>query len=212
MERRVSIIEVSGMVCNAIHMAMHNVELSDKEKSEIEQVKQYIESRKSVKIHFFATEYRYSRKNSKDKDTPEAILTSLVDFWKRKISFVNTIGAYVLVTKCDKILNVGKICSDSLLPTRDNNTTPRHAYEYVKEHLPSFWIHLKEVCNERHIRNVRTVSFSVGEVFAQDLCRFDGRDAEKVINLIVSTASRPNLFVLLWERLYKKSKKEPAYL
>lgn len=207
----VSVIEVSGKVCNAIHKAKCGIELSDKEKREIEQVKRFVEKRSSTKIHFITAEYNYTRENFQDMNAQESILISIVDFLDRERFFKDTVCVYVLVTKCDKIPNADVIFSDPLLSSRDD-TTPRRAYEYVREYLPNFWLRLSQICKRKHIRNVRTVSFSVGKVFAQDLCRFDGRDAEKVIKLIESTVSRPNIFVLLWERLFKKSKMEQEYL
>lgn len=210
-EPLVSVIEVPGTVCNAIHKAKYKIELSDKEKSEIEQVKRLVKKRSSSKIHFITAEYNFTRENSQDMNVQESILTSIVDFLDREGFFKDTVGVYVLVTKCDKIPNADVIFSDSLLFSRDD-TTPRRAYEYVREYLPNFWLRLNKICKWKHIRNVRIVSFSAGKVFAQDLCRFDGRDAEKVIKLIESIVSRPNIFVLLWERLFKKSKMEQEYM
>ena len=62
---------------------------------------------------------------------------------------------------------------------------PRMAYEYVQTQLGSFWQNLNIACKKAGISEPSTLSFSIGDVFAQNLCKYDGTDTTKIIKKIL---------------------------
>ena len=100
----------------------------------------------------------------------------MIQFLKEKKVFTKTtVGVYVLVTKCDRM-------------NCERSERPRLANEYVKSELASFWNTLERTCKDAAIKDLKTLSFSVGEVFAQNLCIFDAEDTNKVIEkLLIKT-------------------------
>ena len=77
------------------------------------------------------------------------------------------------MTKCDKIS-----------PNPDER--PELAFNYVKNKLPSFWKVLNETCKKAGISSPVVLAFSVGQVLAQDLCRFDGSETNKIIDKLLA--------------------------
>ena len=77
----------------------------------------------------------------------------------------------MLVTKCDKIP-----CA--------REERPRLAYEFVQQELGEFWGPLQRICQRNGVADLKVLSYSVGDVFAQKLCKFDPSDTEKVLEKI----------------------------
>lgn len=91
----------------------------------------------------------------------------------------STVGVYVLVTKCDMI----KCAPDDRSKEAYRS---EEAYKYVCEELPSFWNTLQDTCKSAGVGDLKVLSFSVGDVFAQNLCWFDGADTDKVIDKLLT--------------------------
>ncbi len=63
----------------------------------------------------------------------------------------------------------------------DKEDRPEKAEEYFDEYFPSFKTNLEEVCKDSFIGDFCGITFSIGEVYAQQICKFDGEDTEKLL-------------------------------
>ena len=101
-------------------------------------------------------------------------LSQMVSYLEEKQVFKkSTVGVYVLVTKCDMI-------------PAPREERPRLAFEYLQRELSAFWGTLERACTRTGVADLRVLSYSVGDVFAQKLCRFDPLDTEKVIEKLIT--------------------------
>lgn len=100
-------------------------------------------------------------------------LDDMVGFLKENNIFRrSTVGVYLLVTKCDMIPG-------------PREGRPKAAFDYITSSMPSFWNTLQDACRNAGVRDLSVLSYSVGDVFAQKLCRFDPQDTEKVIRRLM---------------------------
>lgn len=52
--------------------------------------------------------------------------------------------------------------------------------------MPSFWTNLEDTCKKANVGDLKVLSFSVGDVFAKNLCKFDATDTTKVIEKLIT--------------------------
>lgn len=166
---KLSLIDLAGELFRSVYFKQNNLFLSDQEKEVLDTAMNYLSDTRNNKIHFFVVEYGaqdrewYGRRMVDYLDNMSMYLKSHGIFRK------STVGVYVLVTKCDMI----KCVPDD---------RSKEAYKYVCEELPSFWNTLQDTCKSAGVGDLKVLSFSVGDVFAQNLCWFDGADTDKVID------------------------------
>lgn len=132
----------------------------------------YLKNRNSPKIHFFIFEYGSHDKTVEIEqqqvaipDCLQALMTVLKDL---KVFSKSTVGIYLLMTKADR------------LPC-DKEYRPEMAAEYFDEHFLAFKANLEEICNKSYIGDFCGITFSIGDVYAQQICKFDGEDTEKLL-------------------------------
>ena len=135
----------------------------------------YLKDRRNNKIHFFVVEYGAHDKKWEKLRMVDYLDTMMRFLTNEKVFKKSTVGVYVLVTKCD------------MIPCNYEDR-PKMAYDYVTQELPSFWNSLQRNCNNAGIKDLKVLSYSVGDVFAQNLCKFDNQDTNKVIEkLLINT-------------------------
>ena len=170
---RITLIDFSGELFRSAYFKQHNLFLPQEKEDSLKLAMNYLKDQRNNKIHFFVVEY-----GAQEKKWEELLmvnyLDNLVGFLKEENIFrKSTVGVYVLVTKCDMI--------DCVPEER-----PKKAFEYVTQELPSFWNTLQTTCEKYGVGDLRVLSFSVGDVFAQNLCKYDNKDTDKVIDKLIT--------------------------
>ena len=173
-EHELTLIDLAGEVFRAMYEKQAGLIVSDEDT--VNTTMNYVLDQSNEKIHFFVVEYgkHYSNWHGVRMDNYlDACANFLV---KNKILRKSTNAVYILVTKTDQIQ-----CSPE--------DRPRLAYEYIKEYYPSFYNGLELACQQAGIGDFKVISFSMGDVFAQQLCLFDDSCAWKIINKLLLKTS-----------------------
>lgn len=179
---KVTFIDLAGELFRSVYFQRQRLFLSDDRKRTLDTVLDYLSDETNKKIHFFVVEYGAQEKKW-DGLKMVNYLDEMITFLKdEKVFRKSTDGVYILVTKCD------------MIPC-EREERPRLAAEYIKQYLPSFWNTLKITCEQAGVKDVKILSYSVGDVFARNLCIFDSSDTDKVITKILEkTKPRGGLF------------------
>lgn len=166
-------VDFSGDVACSVYKSHAGLGVSPDDVANV--VMSYALSQINKKIHFFVVEYgkQYSEWNGVRMDNH---LEACANYIMKDVSFRKmTKAVYVLVTKVD-LIN----CSQA--------ERVQKAYEYVREYYPSFFNILELACQQAEIEEFDIVPFTVGDVFAQQLCLFDDTCANDVIQrLLINT-------------------------
>lgn len=201
-------IEVTSNVNAAIFKQQNGMALYEEERNQLDLISSYLKNSHNNKIHIFALEYGAA--HSKARELTEYfvyqsdILVSIAQFLEQCDFEKSTVGVYGLVTKSDLI--------DAKYDT-PRSERPRLAHEYVTQELRAFWQIINSACQRANIKDVKTISFSIGEIFAQTLCMYDRTDAQKVIKYIMSLlGKRGNILIRLKEKLFSKKQPTDNYL
>lgn len=136
------------------------------------------------KIHFFIVAYGEERKTWEDNDIymSDFLNTTIAYLNEKKVIERNTVGVYVLVTKCD------------LMPCATEKRK-EFAEKYVKEKMPDFYQNIIEICRNAGVQDFEIIPFSIGSVFAKKLGRFNADNTDEVLNkLIMKTPSEKGRF------------------
>lgn len=169
---RMTFIDLAGEIFRAIFFDLNKMFLSEQHQQTLNLVKGYLNDNRNPKIHFFVVEY-----GAEDK-TWEGIymkdyLSTCSRFIKDNKILKNSNGVYILVTKCDKIG-----CSDDEIVDQ--------AELYVKDKLPAFYNNLDKSCQKFGISDFQVIPFSIGEVFANQLCNYDDSFIDDVIEVLLA--------------------------
>ena len=169
---KVTLIDLAGELFRSVYFYRQNLFISEDRMNTLRTVLRYLKDQRNNKIHFFVVEYGAEDKKW-DGLKMVNYLDEMISFLKKeKVFRKSTVGVYILVTKCDTI-------------PCEKGDRARLAYEYIENHLPSFWNTLQTTCAQAGVKDVKVLSFSVGDVFAQNLCVFDGSDTDKIIRRIM---------------------------
>lgn len=172
-QHQLTLIDLAGELFRSVYKIENDLFVPDEDKQVLDKAISYLKDRRNDKIHFFVVEYDAHDKKW-DGLNMSNYLSHMIQYLKNKKVFTkSTVGVYVLVTKCDKMK-----CA-----VEDR---PLEAFNYVQRNLASFWNTLELTCKESAIKDLKTLSFSIGDVFAQQLCDYDGRDTEKVIDKLLT--------------------------
>jgi len=190
-KHKVTFIDLAGEMVTGIYKLQNGIALLESEQETVNQIMSYLDNPHNNKIHFFVLEYGAANREVKELSGMGYmgvyqidVLTSIAQFLDQKGGLrKSTVGVYGLVTKSDKI--------DTELGTKPDER-PKLAHEYVESDLTAFWRAIKIACDRANVKDVKTISFSIGDVFAQNLCVFDGSDSKKIINrLLLKTPVEP---------------------
>ncbi len=174
----ITFVDLAGELFRHVYYIRHGLPVDDEADESINTVSNYLKDRRNKKIHFFVVEYGA---HSKEWDGLRMVnyLDNMIGYLQsEKILTKSTVGVYILVTKCDKI-------------NCDKDERPKEAYNYIRNYLPSFYNTLERTCEKSGIKDLKVMSFSIGDVFAQKLCKFESNDTDKIIEkLILNTHPR----------------------
>lgn len=172
-----NIVDLAGELFKSMKYKLDNPEkyksLSEPKKQALESTLRYLED-DNKKIHFFIVAY------GEEKKQWDGEKIFMADFLNRTLGYLaehkcmnkTTNGVYVLVTKCDKIpCPVEKRAEE--------------AEKYVKEKLPDFYQNIMMICEQSGVRDPEIIPFSVGEVFAQVLGKFEPSNTNIVLNKLL---------------------------
>lgn len=193
----VTFIDLAGEVVTGIYKYQNNIPLLDSEQSIIEQVLSYLQNPYNNKIHFFILEYGSASKFVKELESigylgvlQGDVLTSIAQFLDNTGSLrKSTVGVYGLVTKSDLI----DVCMGTSPTER-----PKLAREYVQQSLAAFWKAISLACKKANVKDVKTISFSIGDVFARNLCVFDGSDSMKIVDRLLQKTPAESKGLFSW--------------
>lgn len=171
-EHRVTLIDMAGELFRSAYFKQHGLFLQAQAEQTLATALSYLNDKSNKKIHFFVVEYGAHDRVWDGLRMGDYLDNMVLYLRDEKVFSKSTDGVYVLVTKCDQIP-----CSPE--------DRPHMAYEYVQTHLLAFWNTLSETCRKAGIRDLGVIAFSVGSVFAQNLCEFDTSDTEKVIKKLI---------------------------
>ena len=172
-QHKLTLIDLAGELFRSVYLHNNHIQLEESRCQVLEKAMSYLKNKKNNKIHFFVVEYGAHEKKW-DGLNMSNYLSCMIQYLKNEKVFTkSTVGVYVLVTKCDKM--------DCAKEDR-----PRLAHEYVKQEFAAFWNTLEMTCKKAAIKDLKTLAFSIGDVFAQQLCVYDGEDTNKVIDKLLT--------------------------
>ena len=172
-QHKLTLIDLAGELFRSVYLHNNHLQVDDSNCQVLEKAMSYLKNRKNNKIHFFVVEYGAHEKKWEGLNMSN-YLSCMIQYLKNEKVFTkSTVGVYVLVTKCDKM--------DCAKEDR-----PRLAHEYVKQEFAAFWNTLEMTCKNAAIKDLKTLAFSIGDVFAQQLCVYDGEDTNKVIDKLLT--------------------------
>lgn len=180
--RSVSLIELSGEIFKCFF---------DKNAGQPLQSQSHVDTFESLnsflknnnrKIHFFFVDYNRENKPDGNGLTQSDYLSAASTYFKNNRIFGKSTDAiYVVLTK-----------SDLLRDETGNCITYEKRVEYAKKYLnennyKSLINTLKDICKKESINaGVLTVEpFSLGKVYFQQICDFDGRSASAIVEILM---------------------------
>lgn len=196
-QHKMTLVDLAGEAVTGIYKKRNGLPLLKKEEEAVDHIMHYLSNQYNNKIHFFVLEYgsagKFVETDSEALQITQCnVLQDLALFLKEKKCIQeSTVGAYILITKSDKIDAVEQ-CEPS--------ERPKYAYDYVKKNFPSFFTQLKKSCAANKVSEFKTISYSIGDVFAQNLCEFNPSDSDKIIQELLRK-TRPEYSCGFLERL-----------
>ncbi len=171
---RTMLIDVAGEVFAGIFKKVHNLTVEKSEEDAINHLKACLLDKYNNKIHYFILEYGNDDMlhiQGYGDVSKSQIMQSLVVYFSTENLFnASSVSMNFLVTKCDRIKDGDRI-------------------EKVKDYIDkSAWAAVVNGINDISVNarcgGITVVSFSIGNVFAQDLCIYNPNDAQKIVNEI----------------------------
>ncbi|MBP6754674.1 MAG: hypothetical protein KA210_00905 [Bacteroidia bacterium] len=180
--RSVSLIELSGEIFKCFLNKNAGIELPTEDHVKTFNSLNVFLNSNNRKIHFFFIDYDRENKPDGNGLTQSDYLASAATFFNNNNVFGKyTDAIYVVLTK-----------SDLLIDENGNRVNYEKRVEYAIKHLKSenynsFIETLKTNCKKNSINGGKlTVEpFSLGDVYFQDICNFDGSSAEKIVNILM---------------------------
>lgn len=178
-EHRVTLVDLAGELIEIAYKKGHpesSFTFFENDFQSLDKALGYLRDQRNEKIHFFVVEYdSHTKKIGPDggysiQDLLDNMITLLSD---NKIFGTTTVGVYVLVTKSDKIF----------LNAQDD--VAKLAYDYVNENYKMFWNNIQVECKKTGIKDLGTIAFNIGKVYAQNLCIFNDSCANKIIKKLI---------------------------
>lgn len=189
-EHLITFVDLAGELFRSMYYKINDEQYFEEnfdsaQKQALDCTLSYLNDLTNKKIHFFIVAYGEERQRWRGEDI------YMVDFLKTTMKYLDdnrvlrkgTNGVYILVTKSDNM---------PCLPEK----RAEFAEKYVKENMTSFYSSVKNICEDAGVRDFEVIPFSVGDVFAQKLCKFKSDNTDNVLNkLIAKTPSIKKGFV-----------------
>ncbi len=170
----ITMIDIAGEVFKCIYFSSQHYELDEDRTRILNTTFNYLKDKKNKKIMFFVVEYDGHNRIWDDNSN-----LNMSDYLDRCLNYLNDLkiisnsvnGIYVLVTKCD------------MIPCEYKDQAIE-AQKYVEKYFNGFWETLKEISKSCGVKDLKVIPFSVGNVVAKQLCKFDGKYAKLVTDTI----------------------------
>lgn len=193
-KHKITLIDLAGELIEIAYAKNHHdssFRFIDDDFKPLNIVLDYLKDDRNNKIHFFVVAYDSDKEmvGPNGEYRIEDLLANMIMLLNNNNVFrKTTVGVYVLITKTDKI-------------QASDEDIPQSAGEYLINKFPTFWANLSDACSNAHIGDLKTIAFSVGRVFAQNLCFFNDKYTKKVTDkFIIKTYGDSNGF---WAKLMK---------
>ena len=169
---KVSIIELSGEIFECFGERMKGNDLPDGHKETFDLLNTYLESG-NPKYHFFVLD---SMPNALQSD---ALQLATLYFNQHDLFNEKTQGISIIVTKCD-----------TLTKSKDIKEMQNSAKAYAESTFNSFITTLRGIVCRLGITNgdIPIHPLSIGEVFFQHMCLFDGSSAKELVQTLMDYA------------------------
>lgn len=172
-QHRITLIDLAGELFRSVYKKNNNIFLNKEQEETLAKAISYLMDNRNRKIHFFVVEYGADEKEWEGLKMENYLVNMMGFLRENQVLRNSSIGVYVLVTKCDRIPG-------------NRDSRPKAAYDYICEKMPSFWNALQLTCKKAGVRDLSILAYSVGDVFAQNLCIFDPADTDKVIKRLLN--------------------------
>lgn len=178
---RLSFIDLAGEVFRSMYRRLHGIQDdSPIREHTLNKILEYLNDTRNRKIHYFIVPYGEVNNVWPDDHLKMAdyLESTMLYLTEQQIIKKGTNGVYILVSKSDK------------MPCNPNERKAM-AEQYIMSALPSFYQNLKAICTKVGVRDFHIIPFTLGEVFAQNLCHFNRDNTDEILNtLIVKTPIR----------------------
>jgi hypothetical protein len=195
--RSVSLIELSGEIFKCFYDKNAGRPFdSQSHVDTFDSLNSFLRNNNNRKIHFFFIDYNRENKPDGKGLSQSDYLSAASNYFKNNNIFGKSTDAiFVVLTKSD------------LLRDESGNGIPyEERYEYAKNYLnennyQAFVNTLKDICRKEGINaGVLTIEpFSLGNVYFQKICDFDGQSAEAIVEILMARvpATRTSIFDFL---------------
>ncbi len=185
-DHSLTLIDLAGEVFRAMYRKQLGIpEDSYTREKALEVTLSYLSNDSNRKIHFFIIAY-----GEEDKKWDGLYMTdyleSTMEYLKAQNAIKrNTNAVYVLVTKSD------------MMPCRPEERQ-QFATDYVRTKMTSFYNNIRLICSNAGVNDFEVLPFSVGDVFAQKLCKFDSDYTDIILNKLILKSQKKKTGLFGW--------------
>lgn len=181
-EHPLTCIDLAGEVFRALYRRQNRMaEDNYTQEQALKTTLKFLADSHNKKIHFFIVAYGEENKEW-DGLRMHDYLESAMDYLRDNNVIRNgTNAVYILVTKCD------------LMPCRPDERRD-YAIKYVQHCMPAFVNSLSRICKASGVQNFDILPFSLGNVFAQKICRFESDNTDQVLNKLILYSKTKSMF------------------
>ncbi|MDI9311744.1 MAG: hypothetical protein QM535_16150 [Limnohabitans sp.] len=190
--RSVALIELSGEIFECFFNKNSELNLLTKSHEvAFDSLNTFLKST-NRKIHFFFVEFKNDNIPDKKGVTQNTYLTAASNYFNNNKIFSNTTDAiFIVLTK-----------SDLLRDESGNSVSSKNRLNYAKIHLENnykaFINTLRTICKKESINagTLQFVPFTLGNVYFQKICNFDGKAAEEIVEILMDRipVKKSNIF------------------
>lgn len=172
-EHLLTCIDLAGEVFRALYRRQNRqAEENYTQEQALKRTLSYLADSHNQKIHFFIVAYGEENK-AWDGLRMHDYLESAMDYLRdNNVIRHGTNAVYILVTKCD------------LMPCRPEERR-EYAVKYVQRYMPALCNSLSRICKASGVQDFDILPFSLGNVFAQKICRFESENTDRVLNKLI---------------------------
>ncbi|MBO5271370.1 MAG: hypothetical protein J6B30_00915 [Muribaculaceae bacterium] len=173
---RLTFVDLAGEVFRSMYRRLNGiVEESFERGKTLEKILEYLNDTRNPKIHYFIVPFgevnnMWPDDHLKMADYLNATMQYLTE---QQIIRKGTNGVYILVSKSDK------------MPCAPHERKEM-ATRYITETLPAFYNNLRVICDKAGVADFDIIPFTLGDVFAQNLCRFDRNNTDEMLNTLIA--------------------------
>lgn len=186
-DRAVSLIELSGEIFRCFFNKNAGLQLpTQSHEDTFNTLNNFLKS-SNRKIHFFFIDYNKENRPDQNGITQGNYLSAASAYFENNDVFNNTTDAiYIVITKSDLMLDQNGNAINNY------NERVNLAKTYLQDNYLSFINTIKSICKKYSINGgkLEVEPFSLGKVYFQAICDFDGTAAEKLVQILMERIPR----------------------